>query len=412
MALVDVEVGIDRPGAPLILVRAAPGACAETLATRLEVRHCVLAEELVFADAGAGETDGDEERQREGGATGRRSGTLVVRAMRVRRVGVAIAMLLGMLVACRQLVGIGDQPTADGAPCGGFAAIFGPDAAAGCQSCMQGAHDGVCTEASQCAADSDCQAALQCTQVGPFQDRFKACISAHPSGHAAVKLLYALQDSQCAGACALGSQWSCLGHVSSPVTAGVNASATFSFRDYVTEQPTAGMLVQVCNFLGCPGPSGATDDAGVVALTISGMVSGTTPTGYLSMTGDALGLEPMLFYWGFPTSEPAWQLGFFSITKTELATIGKGLSDGFGITLDPTRAIVASSPAPVIRPSSQYEPSLFSTRVMLARSMFRRPSRWTPSGSDPASVPVVEVPSCSMRTSVPGGTASMEDAVA
>jgi len=346
--------------------------------------------------------------------------------MRVRRVVIAIAMFLGVLAACRQLVGIGDQPPADapvcgiayagasceacleqsccteaktcagsmgfssgleqclqscsspGDPtcrakcmsglssvdeaendfaacmaskcsgpcsitCGGVAAFFGPDAAAGCQSCLQDSLDSVCTTAAQCAGDADCQAALWCTQVGPFQDQYRACISAHPSGSTVLSLLSDLQQppGKCLSACALGSQWSCVGQVS-PVTDGVSADASFSFTDFVNQkQPTAGMRVQVCNPATpptqCSGQWGTTDDAGVVSLTIPASAGGAAPTGYLHMTGQQLGLEPVLFYWGFPSTEPSWHLFFYSFTTDDVA----GLASGSGVMVNPKRAIVA-----------------------------------------------------------------------
>jgi hypothetical protein len=344
--------------------------------------------------------------------------------MRARQAGIAIAVFLGAVAACRQLVGIGNQPPMDDAgpacgigysgasceecleqsccteakacsgdmgcsalegcigsclspgdptcrakctsmvpsvdsteydfaacmvgscarqcsiSCGGLAEMFGPDAAAGCQHCLQYSDDSVCSEAAQCAADASCQAALRCTQVGPFQDRYQACVNAQPSKIAAHQLLSDLQkSSECLTDCALGSQWSCVGHIS-PVTAGVNADAGFSFTDFVNQQqPTAGMLVQVCDPTAppaqCSGQSGTTNDAGVVWLTISGSAGGAAPTGYLRMTGSQL--EPVLFYWGFPTTEPSWQLFFYSFTTDDVA----GLASGSGVTVDMNRAIVA-----------------------------------------------------------------------
>jgi hypothetical protein len=122
----------------------------------------------------------------------------------------------------------------------------------------------------------------------------------------------------------------------------MTADAVFSFTDFVNQtQPTVGMRVQVCDPTTppteCSGQSDVTNDAGVVRLTIPGSAAGAAPTGYLFMTGRQLELEPVLFYWGFPTTQPSWWLYFYSFTTTEVA----GIASASGVTVMPSRAIVA-----------------------------------------------------------------------
>lgn len=113
---------------------------------------------------------------------------------RARFMGAAVGMIVTVLVAaCRQLVGIGDQPPAGGGvTCGGFA--WSPDS---CAACMQSS---CCDAATTCRGDVVC---------GSVYDCLAACAGGDPACRYACAIqfddpmaaVFSCQARSCAAAC-------------------------------------------------------------------------------------------------------------------------------------------------------------------------------------------------------------------
>ncbi|HEY1691684.1 MAG TPA: hypothetical protein VGG39_05965 [Polyangiaceae bacterium] len=221
--------------------------------------------------------------------------------------------------------------------CGaGLAEQFGADAAVGCQACLAG----TCDAPSACASDPECQAIEDCTISSTADDRAQACLAAHDAGLDAFVAFSAATENACRGACAYGSQWSCVGHEPPRAEPSGDTQMTLFVFDGQLNQAVPGVSVTVCNaddpVCSVP-PSGQTGPDGLVTFTVPRvLVTGYGATGYLSLSGP--GLLPESYVWGYPLSEPAVRLQGAVFTD---AGVG-ALESLLGVSILPERALIAA----------------------------------------------------------------------
>jgi len=197
-------------------------------------------------------------------------------------------------------------------PCGGAGPFFtAPDAAATCQACLSHNACGAirdCTTDDTCVADEycalSCQGRTDCYTTCGFQSDAGSPLLASAVG--AIKT--------CGSACALGEDWTCIGHVNWPFPRAATSAVHLSLYDAISMKPAASVQASVCAVDGtCDSVVGASDDAGLVTVEVplpSLMIHDSAgPTGaiFLSAAADAgaSGVAPALLYWGMALSEPA-----------------------------------------------------------------------------------------------------------
>jgi len=86
-------------------------------------------------------------------------------------------------------------------------AVSGPDAAAGCASCIG---NQACSVGNACVSDPDCQAIGWCLLTGQAEDRNEACLAEHDAGADAFGAFIGSVKSSCSVPCAFGNQWYCV----------------------------------------------------------------------------------------------------------------------------------------------------------------------------------------------------------
>jgi hypothetical protein len=181
--------------------------------------------------------------------------------------------------------------------CGGFAGDFGVDAAAGCQTCIVD-NPNLCSATLACAGDPECQAILTCPSTSHVQDQSEACDTEHEAGVDAASAVLNGLTTACLNACAVGTQWWCVGNPPSQQQVNQATAVTLHLYDKATTLPIADASVAVCSpslspclVLGNPMTSGA--DGGVT-VNVPKNPQGPGSSGYLSITGT--GLTPELFF--------------------------------------------------------------------------------------------------------------------
>ncbi len=224
--------------------------------------------------------------------------------------------------------------TACGLTCGGVADLISePDAAASCQQCLQGSQ---CAQAEACASSELCGAFVlgflafsTLDSIEVFEQR--ECANSAASGlefligglssicgrnpptldadasAPSTAGAFAQSYGSCTTPCAIGNYWACVDHVTWPSPNSTNYSFGYTVTDFVTSQPVAGALVQVCSASdeNCSQPltHETTDADGRVSLTFQNIrdTSGLGLNGFLRTT--AADIVPLDYYWGFPLVE-------------------------------------------------------------------------------------------------------------
>jgi hypothetical protein len=111
---------------------------------------------------------------------------------------------------------------------------------------------------------------------------------------------------------------------------------TYQLTDNVSHHPVSGASVTMCGnslVLDCDASASAetTNDAGIATVGIPG-TGGAKPSGYLSVSGQ--GLYPLLAFWGFPLSEPAYSYSNGIFSQTEATNLASGIAQQTGISID------------------------------------------------------------------------------
>ncbi len=244
--------------------------------------------------------------------------------------------------------------SACGLTCGGVtnALSYGgvpPDAATACQNCV--ATNG-CEVARTCGASVDCAAERLCKGVCATFDCAEACANADDAGYPAAIGLASITRGPCAGACARGADWSCVGHRNWPLPKPTadTVTMTIQVKDYTSGSLRSGVDVKVCdrNDVDCTSwlARGVTDTTGIVVLHVPNRVDMgfLGLDGYLQLTSPEI-VSDML-YWGFPLSEPdyaltdapasGWNASLRVFTLEELNQLGSSL----GIPYDPSLSLL------------------------------------------------------------------------
>jgi hypothetical protein len=189
-----------------------------------------------------------------------------------------------------------------GIVCGGFAQMFGADAAAGCQNCIS---KNLCTAGQTCAVDPECQAQSWCRQI-PELDQLETCQYGYDAGPAPFAPIYNGLNGPCANECAWGSQWWCVGHMPGEPISVSDTKATFALYDTATNSPVVGASLQICETIdpACRRPleGGTSGPDGRVTVSIPSSTLMGGPVGYALVTG--AGVFPTLVYWGYPLTAP------------------------------------------------------------------------------------------------------------
>jgi hypothetical protein len=219
-------------------------------------------------------------------------------------------MLAGDLAACIAA----SCESECGVACGGLSTIAPPDAAAACSACLQRS-DSSCA----CATTSVCQEHLLCRQNCSTGD----CVGECPSSPF-TNFFASVSAGPCASACAVGSNWACLGHVTWPaqIYQGARTVTLESIND-LEGHHWSDVTVLMC----APGDPGCldpvdmakTDSDGAVALQdrtnpslngglgLDGFLAFNTTEGAIgagagAVSSETLNMYPTNLYWGFPVS--------------------------------------------------------------------------------------------------------------
>jgi hypothetical protein len=231
--------------------------------------------------------------------------------------------------------------TACNLPCGALADLVSPpDAAAGCQRCLAVN----CDQERVCATASGCDGFLRCAIACRTTDCIQQCrvdlesAPGHPPlSDASIGGLFVGPPwiASCGNACAAGSDWECVGHVSWPPPKASMTTVEFTALNYPgLSSPIPGLQVRACSINDpvCQNTwldMGQTDDAGVVPLTVpnDSLVGGYGFNGYLQVDPGNTGYMPFLFYWGFPFSERLYRRSYFGFMSTqEFASVAAEVS--------------------------------------------------------------------------------------
>jgi hypothetical protein len=134
---------------------------------------------------------------------------------------------------------------------------------------------------------------------------------------------------QCGAACGLGGEdWSCVGRVAWPSPNPNEAVLTVQTLDVITYAPVAGVDVVACYAddpdCGAPYAQGKTDIDGSAPLAIPKSPGGHDlgAGNYLRITSP--GTMPLLYFWGFPVSQPAYNWPLAIGPGTEWQQAGPG----------------------------------------------------------------------------------------
>jgi hypothetical protein len=223
-----------------------------------------------------------------------------------------------------------------GIVCGGFAQMWGADAATGCQTCIS---KNFCAVGQTCAVDPECQAQSWCRQI-PELDQLEACQYGYDAGPAPFHAFVGDVTTSCANECAWGSQWWCVGNMpAQPIPVQVT-KATFALYDEVTNAPTVGASLQICDPIdpACTRPivGGTSGPDGRVTVSIPSSTLLNGPVGYALVSGT--GLIPTLNYWGYPLTAPNL-LYYLATFKQADINLLKQLTP---VPVDLTRALVTA----------------------------------------------------------------------
>jgi hypothetical protein len=225
--------------------------------------------------------------------------------------------------------------------CGGLAQDFGADAAAGCQECILN-NSGACNAGLACAASPECLANDWCRQTSAYLDRFEACQNAHDAGTDAEDTLQNALLTSCQSACALGSQWYCVGHPPQPPPTSPPATLDVYVEDpFIGQQPVPGLEVKLCSptDVTCAHPlvpPQVTGDSGLLTFQYPGENLSTGPTGFLSLSGSG---TPELFYWSFPLTQSSLYNEVGAVSQLDLAAIESEIPITVDLTNDAAIAI-------------------------------------------------------------------------
>jgi hypothetical protein len=225
--------------------------------------------------------------------------------------------------------------TACSLSCGVVTPGTGPDAAVACTQCT---FDHACTGAQTCAVDLPCERAGRCFSSCRTRDCQNACLDG--DGGALLFGTLAGIAARCLGACAFGSDWTCLGNVAYPATKSDTLTLTLTLSDLTTGALVTGANVRACQApdVLCTqpvAPGAMTDAQGNVTLSLVSHTRGVGFGGFLEITSP--GVVPYLGYLGFPLSEPNARLGMAVPSVQTVQQLGQTLG-----ALDPTRAHVVA----------------------------------------------------------------------
>jgi hypothetical protein len=208
--------------------------------------------------------------------------------------------------------------TACNLTCGAIAAyISEPDAAVGCQSCIEHA-PGVCAHAQACGSSADCDAFWRCYLAGPpTTDSLSTCGYDHEAGFSLSAPLYRDYAGACALDCAYGGYWACVGQVNWLLPTSPTVTQTNVVVD-PESAPIVGAEVSVCPECPCGENSGITPlrqgptlDGGAFTLTFPNT---TVDQGGFGLNGcvqiTAANYLPAFAYWSSPLCEAKDSIDF------------------------------------------------------------------------------------------------------
>jgi len=207
--------------------------------------------------------------------------------------------------------------SACGLTCGGIAnLVTEPPSAASCQSCIE-ATPSICADARAWGTSVEGDAYWRCALACPTPDCRLTCATDHDAGAALFSPFLGDFAGLCAGPCAYGGYWACVGHVNWPAAKSTTYTLSTPVVDYSTGKAVPGLDVSMCTGgggnLGCPcDPSsptlvghGQTDDAGILTLQVQQVIGANriAATVCMEVTSPTLSTMPDFEYTGYPVSE-------------------------------------------------------------------------------------------------------------
>jgi len=205
-----------------------------------------------------------------------------------------------------------------GMACGQAGSYTWPDAAQGCQDCIE--NSPACTPALTCAQSAACEISGHCAYACPTPDCRAACASDGGDDNALVNAAF-LAGALCYQPCLIGEDWSCVNHVVWPPATSTTQQVTLTLGDLSTSNssPVAGVSARACKAgdESCSPPlsTGTSDDAGMVTLPnlVSSFPLGFA--GHFELLPPAA-YVPSIFYLSFPLSVTDARLSLSLVPQT------------------------------------------------------------------------------------------------
>jgi hypothetical protein len=266
---------------------------------------------------------------------------------------------IGGIGACRASA-CGDACSLD---CGGLNAIAPPESAGTCAACMA---TQCCSLEQACAANADCVAALECARGVTTTDGVQTCEDVkYPGGADAVAKLLQCVNGICLDECAVGQDWSCVGHVSWPVPTAATITGNLTVVDATAQSVVLPNLTVSACFTETPGCNPpiagpvTTDANGVAAITLPmdtqegrrGFIGYFLVTDTTSHADPVDAYLPTLVFPGAPITQDGAARRVLATTLRETNTIANSVHlavDASRPSLVVTATDCAGSPAPGI----------------------------------------------------------------
>ncbi len=221
-----------------------------------------------------------------------------------------------------------------GVTCGTPGAFVGGDAAVGCQECLVAR---VCGTVEACGRNLDCAELTRCVDGCVVPDCLFTCLDAHEAGVPLFTPVLIQAGTACHAACALGSNWECVGKVTWQFATSATSTMVLNLVDAGTLNAIAGSTVRACrrDDVSCSSPlaTAVADAKGRAALTMA--AAGIGFQGYFEITTPDY--TPTLYFLAYPLTEPHGE-ATVALSKPSTMMSSAAL---VGVTLDPSRGTVA-----------------------------------------------------------------------
>ena len=263
-----------------------------------------------------------------------------------------------------------------------------PTPTASASACTQCAANNCCVQEQACASNEDCRRIRECLRDHNSADAVSNCTAVrYPAGTDDWQHFDACITATCAQECALGTLWSCVGHVKAPLATSDTVTVTYTFTDAQAQSHgVADLRMRGCrtNDVTCVTPVTATsisDATGTASLVLPTAGPGGARTGfdgYIEIIDPKNVYITSLLFSGVPIVEDVSLRKVVLIASADLAALTKFA----GIVPDPQHGYVASAVtdcAARLAPRATVVTDTFDT---LTKGFYTRSGIFSPGSTD------------------------------